>query len=496
MAKRKAKKQIHLLLHTSNIITVTICIISIGVLIATYLNVYFSNKQQAKNIEDINKLMIQISSDSELTSEEVLENIYLSYYNAIDQKATDSINIALAFFGFIFSLITIVNTITSVRLPKRFENSLFEIDNRIKEVEHLARESTNAAHYVDSVSSKKTTKEKIDAITSVIEDWGDNSGNFYFTRGFLYDDMKDYDNAKSDYIRARKAGGSEDTYHNSMGVLYSNIMNASTTIEGKKQAFKKSEQHYKKVLKLIEEFDGKTDYCHCNLACLYQDYAKALKGWAMIEKIKSGDSSEKYTEESQKYTALALEEFDKSISISEDYLTAYYNRGISYQEMGEDFYQNAYEDFQRCCEIDPENKNALELLLQTALLLFQKTNEEKYYDVARTSIKKLRKDIDRLELLNEKFNAIEPPKSTTYNFDPNELLAKLDEKIGDLSLEEANEHSNNSAEYGNSLSEALENFKSSLKMYQQLYSTIKSDKYQEAIERLRDKISHIETSDQ
>lgn len=102
MAKRKAKKQVHSLLYTSSIIAITICIISMGLLIATCVNIYSINKQQAKNIEKINKLLIQISCDSEFTTENALEDIYLSYYNAIDQKATDSINTALSFFGFIF----------------------------------------------------------------------------------------------------------------------------------------------------------------------------------------------------------------------------------------------------------------------------------------------------------------------------------------------------------------------------------------------------------
>lgn len=503
MAKRKAKKQVYSLLHASSIIAITICIISIGLLIATCLNVYFVNKQQAKNIEDINKLMIQISRGADFTTENALEDIYLSYYNAIDQKATDSINTALSFFGFIFSLITIVNTIIAVRMPKQFENSLLEIDNRIKEVERNARESTNAAHLVNAVSSKKTTKEKIDAITAVIEDYGDNSGEFYFSRGFLYDDIKDYDNAKADYTRARKAGGSEYTYYNSMGVLYSNIMTSATTVKDKKQAFQKSEQHYKKAIKLLEDLDEKADYCHCNLACLYQDYAKALKGWAIIEKFNFGDFSfkgsieEESMEESQKYTELALVEFDRSISINEDFLTAYLNRGISYLEMGEDFYQNAYDDFQRCYEIDPENKKVLEFLAKTALSLLQKTNDKEYYNVAKVNVNKLREDINRIELLTERLNAIEPPKAITDNFDTNELLARIDERIGDLSLEEAEEHSGDPAEYGNSISEALEHFKSSLKIYQKLYSTSKSDDYQKAVERLRDKISHIEkTSDQ
>lgn len=498
MKKRKSiKKQGRIVFHTSNVISVTLCIITAGLLIATCLYTYFVNRQQEEHIRDINKLMVQFSSDVDVSNEETLEDIYLSYYNDIDQKATDSINVALSFFGFIFSLITIVNTIIAVRIPKQFENNLSEIDERIKEVERSARESTNAARYVDSVSSKKTTREKIDAITAVIEDFGDNSGEFYFARGFLYDDIKDYDSAKADYTRAKKAGGSEHTYHNSMGVLYSNIMSSATNIKDKKSAFRKSEQHYKKAITLLEMTDENSDYCHCNLACLYQDYAKTLKGWSIVERINSetfskGECSQAF----QKYSKLALEEFNRTITISDDYLTAYYNRGISYREMGENYYINAYDDFRMCYELDPENKDVLEMLFKTALALFQKTSKKEYYDIAKSCIKKLRENIDELELLSQKFNAIEEPNSFADKFDPNILLAKIDEKIADLSVEEANEHSDDPAEYGNRISDALEHYNSALEIYKQLYATSKDNEYWDAIERLKNKINDIQKPEQ
>lgn len=147
--RRTISKQRREAFHVSSVISITLCIITMGLLIATCLNTYFVNRKQERNIRDINKLMVQISSNVEVSDEETLEDIYLAYYNDIDQKATDSINVALSFFGFIFSLVTIVNTIISVRIPKQFENSLSEIDDRIKEVERSARESTNAARYVN-----------------------------------------------------------------------------------------------------------------------------------------------------------------------------------------------------------------------------------------------------------------------------------------------------------------------------------------------------------
>lgn len=492
MFKRTIRKKGQAAFFTSNVISVILCIITMGLLIATCLNTHCVNKRQAKSIQEINELALQISNGSELSTEKTLESIYLSYYNGLDQKATDSINVALSFFGFIFSLVTIVNTIITITIPRKFEKNLYEIEDRIKEVERNARECTNAVHYIDSVSSKKTIREKIDAITNTIEEYGDNSGHFYFARGFLYDDIKDYDNAKADYILARKAGGAEHAYYNSMGVLYSNVMNEAKTITEKKCAFKKSEQYYKKAIRILENEDKKSDYCHCNLACLYQDYAKALKGWSVLEKINAVSfENGEYSKAFQKYSDLALDEFNQTIKMNDDYLTAFYNRGISYREMGENFYTNAYNDFMKCYEIDPDNKDVWEVLFSIALSLFQKTNDKKYYDIAKKCIKKLREDINNIELLSQQFDAIQTSAEVINKFKADLLLANIDERIADLYLEEAEEHADNLAEYGNRISDALDHYDSALEIYKQLYSTSKNDELREAIERLQNKVNQI-----
>lgn len=496
MRKRRTRKKERAVFHTSNVIFTILCIITIGLLIATCLNIYFVNKQIERNIRDINKLVLQISSVSDVSTEETLEDIYLSYYNNIDQKAADSINIALSFFGFIFSMVTIVNTIVAIRIPKHFEENILDIDEKIKIVERNVCESTNAVHYIDSLLSKKTIREKIDAITDIIEDYGDNSGEFYFARGFLYDDLKDYESAKADYTRARNAGGAEHVYHNSMGVLYSNIMTNAKSIIEKKCALKKSEKHYKKAIMILENMDKKSDYCHCNLACLYQDYAKALKGWAIMEKINAKRISEvEYMNEFQKYSELALDEFEQTIIINDDFLTAFFNRGISYQEMGENFYPNAYKDFLRCYEIDPDNEEVLEELFGVALTLFQKTNVKEYYDVAKTCIKKLREDRDRLELLSERFNVFETRTEVIDNFASKKILAEMEEKIAELLLEEAEEYIGEPIEYGNRISDGLNHYNLALEMYKQLYSSSQDNEYWNAIERLKNKIAHIEKTD-
>ena len=102
-------------------------------------------------------------------------------------------------------------------------------------------------------------------------------------------------------------------------------------------------------------------------------------------------------------------------------------------------------------------------------------------------------NINKLELLQEKIDAVEPPKSKVGEFNTNKLLAAIDEKIADLSIEEASEHRDDSVEYGNRMSDALEHYKSSLEMYKKLYADSKDEQYWADILRLQEKISRIES---
>lgn len=495
MKRKNKEKEKYGFISVLNCVPIILCVISIGLLISTCLNIRFFNEQVSIKIKEINEILLSMEKDSEYTEEKILENIYMSYYNSIDQKATDSINTALSFFGFVFSLVTIINTVIAIRLPKQYEEKLAEIDKKMQQIEHSVEETKISTNYNSSIIFKKTKKEKIDAITELIDEYGDNSGEFYFARGFLYDDIKDYDNAKADYNRAKKAGGSEYTYHNSMGVLYSNIMLTCETLKDKKRALIKSEYHHKEALNLIKKEGEKGDFIHCNLACLYSDYAKAINGWSMIEKIKSRDASneiniEEYVEEYNKYIKLALDELDVAISINEDFLIAFQNRGIIYEEMGEEYYEYAYEDYKRCYDIDPENLDILKLLAKMALILYQGTNENHYYDVARACVTKLRKDFNEIKMLEEKIEAKQLHDKKIV--DVNVVLAQIDEKIGDLTLEEAMECVNDPSKYGNKITEAIKSYNSSLDLYKQLYSEGKDETYWNAIDRLKRKISDYE----
>ena len=53
---------------------------------------------------------------------------------------------------------------------------------------------------------------------------------------------------------------------------------------------------------------------------------------------------------------LAIEDFNKAISLKPDYANAYYNRGIAYVKLGQ--YQLAIEDYNKAISLKPDYANA------------------------------------------------------------------------------------------------------------------------------------------
>jgi tetratricopeptide (TPR) repeat protein len=57
---------------------------------------------------------------------------------------------------------------------------------------------------------------------------------------------------------------------------------------------------------------------------------------------------------------LAIEDFNKAISLKQDYADAYYNRGYAYTNLGQ--YQRAIEDYNEVIRLKPDNEEARRLL--------------------------------------------------------------------------------------------------------------------------------------
>ena len=77
-------------------------------------------------------------------------------------------------------------------------------------------------------------------------------------------------------------------------------------------------------------------------------------------------------------------------------------------------------------------------------------------------------------------------------FERQKLIARIDEKIAELSLESAEEHMKGTSEYNQEISDALKHYNLALEEYKALYAARQDDEYSNDIERIQNKIALIE----
>lgn len=466
------KKKKIISLGSTNIVSIVVCVLAIGVLIYSCVETYNMEKNFSQQKLQIEKYITSIQLENQVDEENELSDVYLNYYNQIDQKATDTINKIISFVAFVFSMITITNTIVAIRLPKNFEDKIKEIDLRIHEIEVAANESKAAAKYISNVHVKETVREKIEEISQVINEYGDTSGELYFERGSFYSDIKEFDNAENDYKSARKAGLSEYIYHNAMGVLYSDIMEKQNESSEKRSAFRRAEKHYKKAIGILEHEEIQRSDFHCNLACLYQEFGKLIK-------------RENDIEESNKYFELAMKQFDLAIEIDDKNKIAYLDRGVSFEELGPENYVNAYNDYLQCIKIDPDYEQGLKYLADIALKLYNKSGDIKYLIQAKHSFNNMYRKMHELTNLQSKINNCEKGLH-------DELIARIDREIADLQLKQANEYKPSSKEYLEAISEAIKSYRSSLDLYKQIFFKTNNESLVSHIKHIENAINKLE----
>lgn len=400
-----------------------------------------------------------------------MSNIYLDHYQSIDQKATDTINIIIAFLGCVFTAITIFNIFVALKMPKIYEEQLRSLEDRIDKAEIYAATAKVSSKMLSALT-KDTTSEQIHELSDLIKEYP-NEDDLYFTRGFLYDDQGKYDEAERDYKMALNSGGSKITFYNSMGVLYAKKINISGIKDLEKESFfKKAEGYYIKAIKMIEkEEDYNGSYCYCNLACLYQDH----KDW----------------EKALEYFELALEKDPNNIS-------AYYNRAISKKEKcqfatDKNFlYESAYEDYTIAKQLDPDNKDNLRNRALLGMKLFEITNNEFFYLEADKDVRMLCKEMDKNHALRQKLSLLKGKgRYINKNDETDKVLATIDEKIGDLSVEEMEGYKLDPIKSQKSRDEAIKSYCEAKEIYEKLYRHNPSEHSKNDLKRINYKINKL-----
>ncbi len=155
----------------------------------------------------------------------------------------------------------------------------------------------------------------------------------------MYDDLKQYDTAISDYEIAKKLGCDPSVYYNNMAVAYRNRGDQRKAIK-----------YYTKAIQL----DRENATYYCNRACSY-------------------DELNQYED--------ALKDFDKAIEFDNNCYEAYYNRNFTYEKLRREEEDEAKQryyvkcrkaDLDRAIELNPEDGEAQKLLKKFTEELIEK----------------------------------------------------------------------------------------------------------------------------
>lgn len=450
------------------------------ILIAVNITQLFHLNKKYDDVSALHKEIIALNED--MTSDKLDGTILEEYYVSLDQKADVAIDKVVAIVSVLMTVVTLFGGLIAFKAPNDINKKIQELSNMIESIKSRDNETEISVKILEA-SIQKTTSDKITLLTECINESQFESSQIYFARGFLYDDIKDYEKAEKDYKIAYKLGGSEYKFHNSMGVLYNNLFNTKKEDldpKSAKRLFEKSEKHYKKAIILLEKAEINNSYCLCNLASLYQDYAKYLK------KTKN-DSSQQYYE-------LALNYFEDALNKDENNAVAYYNRAITYEEQGQTYWDEAFLDYCKAIEINPEEKDYRISRATLACMIYAKTNDLKYYKCVKDDISNLRKEEDRIEALITSLKMIEPqgvvPVFQSEAID--DLILKINEKLGDLCVEEANEHEIGSQEYKNSISEAKGYYNEALEYLIEQQKNFNNNEFENSINRIKEKLAELD----
>lgn len=495
--------------HVMNWFFVILLFITLAYSIVTYIEFTHMQTQFENQILEIKKVSNNILCDGRHIPSDAIDQMsdtYLEYYNNMDQKFDSTLNKIIAFIACIFSVTTILNTVLSLHMPKVFEDNLNNLTKQLEDIKKASKDtadqlkdvekaSTEVADQLESVkeASQKTKvyldvtndiltadtpTEKINALTSYIDKGLHVSPDLLFKRGALFDETGQFTEAEQDYRRAKEMGLSDAAYNNAMGVLYNNKMDRESLIEKKEPLFTSAETYYKTAIAFSEEAGKPDSDYYCNLACLYQDYGKSFK------RTGKEDLAQQYFSEAQKM-------FSEALKLNPKNATAYLNRAISFEELGHEHNNEALADYGRSIQIDPYDKKARLYRAELAMTMYNHTENLKYLHMVKSDLAEFDRKISLINQLHEKIKQIAPKTRNERSQSVDLIVAKIDEKIADLSVEEAEEHTPDSEEYKTQLDEARKNYSSALDFYKRTYAATNNRDYLKDIERIKRKIDRI-----
>ena len=346
----------------SNTITVPLLIAFLTILIVLFFGImYYLINAISELKKDIGSIECTISSASELQNSNPVERAFIDSFTELSDHADAEMGRLVSIVGIVATIYTVFGALIVFRAPYEIDKRITKLNEYMLQANQAAEEAKYQAKILGVIvrgyDGDLTSFSKIRKMTEIVEEYPDRR-EAYMERGFLYDNMKRYDEAISDYLIALKLSGKND-------------------------------------------------------ACCFNDIAVAYS--------KKGDEHE------------ALRYYAKAIGLEPNDATYYTNRGASFDELGE--YKKALADYEKAIQLDDKHKEAFRNRSTTYWNLMKKEKEQtkknEYYQLMIDDLKKaLELDPDDKmvrQLLVQRL-------SSNVNVDA--MLANIDERIGDLELEE------------------------------------------------------------
>ena len=132
-------------------------------------------------------------------------------------------------------------------------------------------------------------------------------------------------------------------------------------------------------------------------------------------------------------------------------------------------------------------------------MIYDKTKVLKYYKCVKEDISNLRKEEERIEKLITSLKMIDlHGVDTVFQngvdtvIQSGAIITKINEKLGDLCVEEANEHEIGSQEYKNIISEAKGYYNEALEYLIEQQKNFNNNEFENSINRIKEKLAKLE----
>lgn len=360
-------------------------------------------KVMNNKIESMRKEITQIEVAG-VREETLSEEKIVEFYQEMNDRTNEAIDRILTMVGIVAGIVTFFSLLLAFKAPHDIDKRIDNLDSMLNEIKIVGEEAKYQAH-ISGALAKGNKYQTIKKLTEIIRKYPEKP-DAYLMRGFMYDELKKYDLAISEYETAKKFDCDMSSYYNSMGVAYSNKGNQNKAID-----------FYTKAISC----DPTDASFYCNRACAYDDI----------------DELEK-----------ALADYEEALKNDSDCYEAYFNRNFIYDKLwriqSDEKKRNEYilrrkEDLDKSIELNPEDGNAPKLL------------------------KKFIYELTKEGILTE----------------PLEIIAEVDEKIGD------------NAKEADDIQVAFKHYNEALDYYMHQVHICEREKYKEDCDRIVKKIIEL-----